>query len=107
MTEKTLLLERTYDDPSITDTDECLYDLCMTIPEGSTPASTGVIAGGKFAIYHFEGPVAQIYTAYQSIFNVWLPQSRCEIDERYGFEIYRKIDCDSMCMKIDLCIPIK
>lgn len=49
-TEDTLLLERTYDDPSITDIDECLYDLCMTIPEGSTPANTYVITGGEFAV---------------------------------------------------------
>jgi len=106
-TELTLFLDRTYDDPSITDIDECLYDICMTAPEGCKLKNTYVLKGGKFAIYHFKGLVNQIYTSYQSIFNVWLPQSNCEIDDRYGFEIYRKIDCDSMHMEIDLCIPIK
>ncbi|MEN1760389.1 AraC family transcriptional regulator [Anoxynatronum sibiricum] len=107
ITELTLFLERTYDDPSITDIDECLYDICMTAPEGCQLKNTYVIKGGKFAIYHFKGFVKQIYTAYQSLFNVWLPQSSCEIDHRYGFEIYRKIDNGSMYMEIDLCIPIK
>lgn len=107
ITEKTLLIERTYDDPSITDINECLYDLCMTIPDDNTTVNTSVITGGKFAVYHFKGCVKQIYNAYQSLFNVWLPQSKCKIDDRYGFEIYRKIDCDSMIMEIDLCIPIK
>jgi len=106
-TELTLLLERTYDDPSITDIDECLYDICMTAPESCKLENTYVIKGGKFAVYHFKDLTKQIYTSYQSIFNVWLPQSNCEIDDRYGFEIYRKIDCDSMYMEIDLCIPIK
>lgn len=107
MIEQTLFLERTYDDPSITDIDECLYDLCMTVPEGSKLQNTYVITGGKFVVYHFKGPVPQIYSAYQCLFNVWIPQSKCQIDDRYGFEIYRKIDCDSMYMEIDLCIPIK
>ena len=107
VTEQTLFLERTYDDPSITDIDECLYDICMTAPKSCKLENTFMIKGGKYAVYHFNGPVKQIYTAYQSIFNVWLPQSNYDIDERYGFDIYRKIDCDSMIMEIDLCIPIK
>ncbi len=107
ITEITLLVERTYDDPSITDIDECLYDICIAAPESCTLENTYVIKGGKFAIYHFKGLVNQIYNSYQSIFNVWLTQSNFEIDDRYGFEIYRKIDCDSMHMEIDICIPIK
>ena len=107
VTEQTLFLERTYDDPSITDIDECLYDICMTVPKSCKLENTFMIRGGKYAVYHFNGPVKQIYTAYQSIFNVWLPQSNYDIDERYGFDIYRKIDCDSMIMEIDICIPIK
>lgn len=106
-TELTLFFERTYDDPSITDIDECLYDICMTAPEGCKLENTYVLKGGKFAVYHFKGFVKQIYAAYQSIFNVWLPQSNSKIDDRYGFDIYRKIDCDSMYMEIDFCIPIK
>ncbi len=105
--ELTLLLERTYDDPSITNIDECLYDICMTAPEGCKLDNTYVLKGGKFAVYHFKGCVSQIYHAYQSIFNVWISQSGCNIDDRYGFEIYRTIDCDSMQMEIDICIPIK
>ncbi|QOX61875.1 AraC family transcriptional regulator [Anoxybacterium hadale] len=107
ITEETLLVERTYDDPSITNINECLYDICLSAPKGYPMENTYVLKGGKFAVYHFKGFVTQIYTSYQSIFNVWLPQSNCQIDDRYGFEIYRKINCDSMYMEIDLYIPIK
>lgn len=107
VTADTLLIERTYDDPSITNIDECLYELCMTVPVDCDLKNTYVITGGKFAVYHFKGLVKQIYSAYQSIFNVWLPNRKYEIDIRYGFEIYRKIDCDTMYMEIDLCVPVK
>lgn len=107
ITEQTPLIERTYDDPSITDSDECLYDICIPTPEGCQLENTYVIKGGKFAVYHFKGIVSQIYSAYQNIFNVWLPQSGFEMDDRYGFDVYKKVDCDTMYMEIDLCIPIK
>lgn len=106
-TDDALLIECTYDDPVITNEDSCLYDLYMTVPEGFLPGRTCMLKGGKFAIYHFDGSVHQIYHALQSIFTIWLPQSGHAIDERYGFDIYREINCDAMNMKIDICIPIK
>lgn len=107
ITNETLLIERTYDDPSITHIDECLYDLCITAPQDCALENIYTLIGGKFAVYHFKGTVDQIYTAYQSIFNVWLPKSGFEIDDRYGFDFYRKIDCNTMYMEIDFCIPIQ
>lgn len=107
VTDQTIFLERTFDDPSITDSDNCLYDICMSIDENSEFENTYKLQGGKFAVYHFKGHVSQIYKAYQSMFQVWFPKTNHRIDERYGFEIYRKIDCDTMQMEIDLCIPVK
>lgn len=107
ITDKTLFIERTFDDPSITDIDECLYDICMSIDKNCSLENTYTIQGGKFAIYHFKGYMQEIYSTYQSIFNVWIWQSGYCIDERYSFEIYRKVDCTSKYMEIDICIPIK
>lgn len=107
ITDKTLFIERTFDDPSITDIDECLYDICMSIDINCSLENTYTIEGGKFAIYHFKGYMQEIYSAYQSIFNVWIWQSGYCIDERYSFEIYRKVYCSSKYMEIDICIPIK
>ena len=104
-TEDTLLLECTYDDPNITDTDGCLYDLYMTVPKDSPLENTCYLNGGKFAVYHFKDVANQIYHALQSIFTIWLPKSGYAIDERYGFDIYRKIA--GMYMEIDFCIPIQ
>jgi AraC family transcriptional regulator len=107
ITDKTLMIERTFDDPSITDKNKCLYDLCISVDINCLVENTYILTGGKFAIYHYKGFMEEIYSAYQSIFNVWIAQSGYSIDERYGFEIYRKVDCSSMYMEIDICIPIK
>jgi AraC family transcriptional regulator len=106
-TEKTLLLERTFDDASITDHNSCLYDICMTVYESCKLENTYTIPGGKFAVYHFKGFPEQIYAAYQNMFNVWIPMCNHRIDKRYGFDCYREINCDTMYMVLDIYIPIE
>ncbi|HWQ30178.1 MAG TPA: GyrI-like domain-containing protein, partial [Negativicutes bacterium] len=90
--EGTLLIERFYDDPSITGTDQCLYDICMTVDKNCTLDSITTIQGGKFAVYHFEGHIQDIFTAFQGVFNIWLTNSGYEMDERYGLDIYSSMD---------------
>lgn len=106
-TEKTLLLERAFDDASITDKNSCLYDICMSVDKNCSLKNTCTIQGGKFAVYHFKGYPKQIYAAYQNIFNVWLPMSKHKIDKRYGFDCYREINCETMYMVLDIYIPIE
>lgn len=103
----TLKIERDFDDPSITDVNVCLYEICITVDKTCDLENTYILKGGKFAIYKFKGQISYIYTAYQSFFANWLPNSDYKIDERYGFEIYRKVDCENMYMEIDICFPIK
>ncbi|MEE1250903.1 MAG: GyrI-like domain-containing protein [Lachnospiraceae bacterium] len=105
--EKTLLMELTMDDPMITGEDRCLYEICISADKSCPLENTRILPGGKYAVYHFKGYTREIYAAYQGIHNVWLPQSGCQIDKRYSFEIYRSVDCDTMYMEIDFCIPIK
>jgi DNA gyrase inhibitor len=107
ITNHTVFLERTFDDPSITDTDTCLYDICMSVDKNCTLENTCTIQGGTCAVYPFRGLAKHIYAAYQTIFNIWLPQSRYTLDNRCGFDIYRTIDCDSMYMELDICLPVK
>ena len=107
MTETTQLLECTFDDPSITNADGCLYDICMTVDQSCLLENTRIIQGGKFVVYHFAGYVWQIYPIHQSLLNIWLPKNHYEIDHRYGFDKYHYVDCDTMYMVVDFCIPIK
>jgi AraC family transcriptional regulator len=103
----TLLIERSYHDPSITNLDQCLYDICMTVDKNCSLGNVTTIQGGKFAVYRFDGLIQDIFVAFQGIFNIWLAHSVYEMDERYGLDIYRAVDRENMHVVMDLCIPIK
>lgn len=129
ITENTILIERTNDDPDITDKDSCFYDICMTIdrddPRISAMAQTTAVAagtsrvdskpglstmllsGGLFAVYHYIGKPQQIYRAFHSVLSVWLAKSSYVLDNRYSFDIYKKIDKETMLLDMEICIPIK
>ena len=107
LTEDTLLIERSYDDPSITSIDQCLYDICMTVDKSCELENVTTILGGKFAVYSFEGFIRDIFMAFQGIFNIWLPGSGYEMADRYGMDIYRAVDSQNLHVIMDLCIPIK
>lgn len=103
----TLLIERSYDDPSVASVNQCVYDLCMTVDANCSSDNVTTIQGGKFAVYRFDGKVNDIFCAFQGLFNVWLADSGYEMDERYGLDIYRSISWENMTVSMDLCIPIK
>lgn len=105
--EDTLLIERSYADPSVASIEQCIYDICMTVGKDCPFDNVTTIQGGKFAVYCFDGSVQDIFAAFQGLFNVWLAGSGYEMDERYGIDIYRTINWQSMHVVMDLCIPIK
>lgn len=105
--ENTLLIERFYDDPSITNVKQCLYDICMTVDADCPLENVITIQGGKFVVYSFDGLIPEIFEAFQGVFNIWLPHSSYEMDERYGMDIYREIDRENRHVIMDLCIPVK
>ena len=107
LNEETLLIEKSYHDPSITNVDKCLYDICMTVDKNCSLDNVTTIQGGKFAVYRFNGLIQDIFVAFQGIFNIWLTYSGYEMDERYGLDIYRTVDREKMYVVMDLCIPIK
>lgn len=107
ITENTVFLERSYDDPSITDEDNCIYDFYMAVDRDCPLTNTCVIQGGKFAVYSFQGCIEQIYAAYQALFQIWFPHNSYEIDERYGFGIYHTVDCETMYVEMDICVPVR
>jgi len=107
ITPDTLMMERFYQDPSITDLTKCICDLCMTIDKNCRLNNVTEIREGKFAVYRYEGKIKDIFPSLQGIFNVWLPNSGYEMDKRYGLNIYRKIDVENEFVIMDLCIPIK
>lgn len=108
VTEDTVFLERTYDDPAVTREENCLSDICMSVEDGCGLEHTAVIRGGRCAVYHFRGHIKYIYAAYQTIFLVWLPKTLYKMDgQRSLFDVYRRVDESTMCVEMDICVPVK
>lgn len=104
---ETLLIERFYDDPTITKLSSCLCDICLTTSKDCRLDNVTKVDGGKFAVYRFEGNIPSIFCTVQGIFSVWLPLSGYEMDKRYGLNIYREIDWANGLVIMDICIPIR
>ena len=111
-TEDTLYIECTIDDPSITDENNCMYELCQTIsPEHpvlkeNTEILTHSFEGGKYAVYHFKGFPQFLFMVYQEVFCRWLSKTGNQLDDRPIMDVYRSVREDGY-MEIDICFPLK
>ena len=96
-TEDTIYIESTIDDPSITDENSCMYELCQTISpnlpilKGNNKILTHTFDGGKYAVYHFKGFPQFLFMIYQEIFCRWLSKTCNQLDNRPIFDIYRNV----------------
>lgn len=106
MSEKTILLERFFNDPTITNLSQCICDICMTVEQDCGLDNVMWISGGKWIVYHFSGEIKNIFEILQGVFSVWLPESGYSMAQRYGINIYHHIDRDNHSVVMDLCIPI-
>ncbi len=106
LNENTILMERFFHDPAITDLPQCICDIGMTVDQHCDGESHMRIKGGKWIVYPYEGEIKDIFETLQGIFSVWLPQSGYRMARRYGMNLYRSIDRDHHRVVMDLCIPI-
>lgn len=106
VSEKTILLERFFNDPTITNLSQCICDICMTVEQDCGLDNVMWISGGKWIVYHFSGEIKNIFEILQGVFSVWLPESGYSMAQRYGLNIYHHIDRDNHSVVMDLCIPI-
>ncbi|MGN0346426.1 MAG: GyrI-like domain-containing protein [Lachnospiraceae bacterium] len=111
-TEDTIYIECTIDDPSITDENHCMYELCQTISPNhpalkkNAELLTHNFDGGKYAVYHFKGYPQFLFMVYQEIFCRWLAKTKNQLDEKPILDIYREVREDGY-MEIDICFPLK
>ena len=112
MRDYTIYIESTIDDPSITDENSCMYELCQTISSDhpilkeNSDILTHTFDGGKYAVYHFRGFPQFLFMIYQEVFCRWLSKTGNQLDNRPIFDIYRNIGEDGY-MEIDICFPLK
>ena len=110
--ENTIYMESTIDDPSITDEDRCMYELCQTISPAhpALKEDSGILThtfeGGKYAVYHYKGFPQLLFMVYQEVFCRWLSKTGNQLDNRPIFDIYRSIREDGY-MEMEICFPLK
>ena len=94
-------MESTIDDPTITDEDRCMYELCQTISPAhpALKEDSGILThtfeGGKYAVYHYKGFPQFLFMVYQEVFCRWLSKREISlITDRYLIytEISEKTD---------------
>jgi len=111
-TEETRYIECTIDDPSITDEDHCMYELCQTVSHRQLEMKKNEnillhnFQGGKYAVYHFKGFPQFLFMVYQEVFCRWLSRTGNQLDDRPILDIYRLVQEDGY-MEIDICFPLK
>lgn len=111
-TKDTLYIECTLDDPTITEEDKCLYELCQTVSPDDLAVCenknlfTHTFPGGRYAVYHFKGFPQMMFLVYQEVFCRWLTKTGNQLDDRPIVDIYRDVREDGY-MEIDICFPIK
>jgi AraC family transcriptional regulator len=104
--EDTIFFERTFDDPTITNTDRCIYDICMTTKTPEKYKNRCILEGGKFVVYTYKGYLDNIFPLNQQLVSIWFPASHYQIDDRYSYDRYYKVEEDGY-MEFDICIPVK
>lgn len=106
LNETSILAERFFNDPAVTEPSQCICDLCMTAAQDCGLDNVMWIKGGRWIVYHFHGEIKDIFGTLQGVFNVWMPQSGYRMAQRYGLNLYRSIDRDNHRVVMDLCIPV-
>lgn len=102
----TIFFERTFDDPTITEKSQCIYDICMTTKHIEQYENSCILQGGKFLVYPFKGYIKEIYPLHQELVGIWFPANHYQIDDRYSYDQYHKVEEDGY-MEFDICIPIR
>ena len=106
ITPETIFFERTFDDPTITHSDKCIYDICVTTKHPEKYKNRCILTGGKFAVYPFKGYMQEILPLHQQLIGIWFPSTQYEIDNRYTYDRYYLVRNDGY-MEFDICIPIR
>jgi AraC family transcriptional regulator len=85
----------------------------MTVPDTTRPdGEVGIndLPGGKFALYRLEGDFEDIQKiikqGFKDVFQIWLPQSGFQPDDKPCYELYYDAG-DKGKFSADLGIPVK
>ena len=80
-----------FDDPTITQTDNCRFYACFTTKEAVKPKGKfgyQTIEEGLYAVFLLKGSYRGLLDIYFDIYINWLPNSKYKLRRMYSFEMY-------------------
>jgi len=101
-----------HDNPELTDESKLRTSICISVPEDTkVDGEVGkmTIAGGKYAVGHFELSPDEYPEAWNTLCGVWMPESGYQPTDNPCFELYLndpKQHPENKCI-VDICIPVK
>jgi AraC family transcriptional regulator len=112
LNDKTVVLGMSFDNPDITPEDKCRYYACIVVPPETTVSREIAfmdIAGGKYAVFRFEGKSKDINGTYKKLYSEWLPTSGYLPEDQPCYELYHKSPDQSPrgLIVMDICLPVK
>lgn len=101
-----------HDDPKVTESDKLRTEVCLVVKKPATvKGEIGVktIAGGKYAVFLYQGSYADLGSVYDTIYSHWLPNMGCEVRDAPLFEKYLNNPnrTEPEKLKTEIYIPIK
>ncbi len=77
-------------------------------PQGSRYHTLDTLLAGRYAIYTHRGSYDGVPEAFRRLFELWLPESGEEIDDRACMEIFHNSPLDTRPDELltDLCLPL-
>ncbi|WP_428098364.1 AraC family transcriptional regulator [Candidatus Rariloculus sp.] len=106
------MLTLSYDNPYTVAPERLRCDACVELRTGALPPpgiKTGLVGGGRYAVYRLEGPYTDITEAYRQLFRKWLPRSGEVMDRRPCMDLYRYTPRNTLPEHLvtDLCVPLR
>lgn len=80
-----------HDDPKVTEPDKLRTYVCLALPRvGKPKGEIGVteIAGGKYAVFRYQGPYDHLRAVYDTVYGQLLPEHGYNLGDTPGFEKY-------------------
>lgn len=101
-----------HNDPKVTEVEKLRSDVCLVICKPAEPhGEIGVkdIAGGKYAIFSYQGPYNNLGVVYDTIFSKWLPESGEQLRDQPLFEKYINdpTRTEPAKLKTEIYVPLK
>lgn len=101
-----------HNDPKVTEVEKLRSDVCLVICKPAEPhGEIGVkdIAGGKYAIFSYQGPYNNLGVVYDTIFSKWMPESGEQLRDQPLFEKYINdpTRTEPAKLKTEIYVPLK